>query len=207
MDLAIIYLSNSLNEWDVTRAIALVLHSEEFAPRRQDPYAVDRPINFRVKLNPSKAGGVGNDGSGTLTLPTVEAGQKFLRWVKDNPIKLEGKKLKFFRHGPALKYLALTLDKTPYMNPDLEEEHQKRVWELQDLLRVDTIQFGVFYRPRYPSNDTESLSPRAFSAEWEHNYVADSSIGWLAFEYDHKVIRLKVSVLYPCCSRTRLMNL
>jgi RNA-dependent RNA polymerase len=191
MDLGIKYLPGSVNEWDVTRVIALVVHSDEFAPRRQDPHAVDRPMNFRVQLNLSKAGGVGNDGTGTLTLPTVEAANKFLKWVNESPIKIAGKKVKFFRSRSARPYVALTLDKTPYVNPDLEEEHQKKVWELQDLLRVDAVQFGFFYRPKYPSNDREPLSPRAFSIEWEHSYVTES-IGWLAFEYDHKLIRLKV---------------
>lgn len=194
MDLAIIYLPCDVNDWDVTRAIAVVLHSDEFAPRRQDPYAVDRPINFRVKLNLSKAGGVGNDGTGTLTLPTPDAGNKFLKWVKESPIKIAGKKVKFYRCGPPRRDIAVTLEKTPYINPDLEEEHQKKVLDLQDLLRVDAIQFGFFYRPKYPSNDREPLTPRAFSIEWERNYVTES-IGWLAFEYDHKLIRLKVFIL------------
>ncbi|KAF8226752.1 RdRP-domain-containing protein [Tricholoma matsutake] len=191
MDLAIRYLPSSVNEWDVTRVIAQVVHSDEFTPRRQNPHAVDRPINFRVKLNPSKAGGVGNDGSGTLTLPTPEAGNRFLRWVDDRPIRIEGKKVKFRRSGHPMAHLAATLDKTPYVDPDLEEEHQKKVWELQDPLRVDAVQFGFFYRPKYPSNDRLPLSPRAFSIEWEHDCVTESS-GWLAFEYDHKVIRLKL---------------
>ena len=195
MDLAIKYLPGGVNEWDVTRVIAGVLHSDEFALRREDPNAVDRPINFRVKLNPSPAGGVGNDGSGKLTLPTVDAANKFLNWVRGSPIKIEGKRVKFFRYGIPERDLALTLDKTPYVNPDLEEEHQKKLWDLQDLLRVDAIQFGFFYRPNYPSNDREQLSPRAFSIEWERNYVTES-IGWLAFEYDHKLIRLKVSSIH-----------
>lgn len=192
MDLGILYLPSEVNEWTVTRCIASVLHSDEFAPRRhKEQNAVDRPINFRVKLNPSKAGGVGNDSTGTLTLPTAEVGNKFLKWIKETPIRIEGKKVRFVKHGFPHKGLALTLDKTPYINPDIEEERTQKLWDLQDLLRVDAVQFGIFYRPKYPSNDRESLSPRAFSVEWEHNYATES-IGWLAFEYDHKLIRIKV---------------
>jgi RNA-dependent RNA polymerase len=192
MDLGIVYLPSGVNEWTVTRYIAAVLHSDEFTPRRhQDMNSVDRPINFRVKLNLSKAGGVGNDSTGTLTLPTIEVGNKFLRWVKETPIKIEGKKVKFFRHGSPHKALALTLDKTPYINPDIEEERHQKLWDLQDLLRVDAVQFGLFYRPIYPSNDREPMSPRAFSIEWERDYITES-IGWLGFEYDHKLIRIKV---------------
>lgn len=197
MDLAIIYLPSDVNKWTVTRCIASVLHSDEFAPQRLEKQnAVDRPINFLVTLNPSKAGGVGNDGTGTLTLPTVEVGHKFLRWVKETPIKIEGKKVKFFKHGFPRKGLALTLDKTPYISPDIEEEHAQKLWDLQDLLRVDAVQFGIFYRPRYPSNDREPLTPRAFSIEWEHKCDTES-IGWLAFEYTHKLIRIKVREILP----------
>jgi RNA-dependent RNA polymerase len=200
MDFKIRYLHDELSEWDVTRAIACIVHSDEFTPRRQDPNAVDRPINFRVKLNPSKAGGVRNDGSGTLTLPTSDIGNKFHRWIQDSPLKMKGKKLKFFRLGlPKERGLAVTLDKTPFVNPDLEEEHQKKLWDLQDSFRVDTVQFGFFYRPKYPSNNSEPLSPRAFSIEWEHN-CATESIGWLSFEYEHKLIRLKVSSILDILS-------
>jgi RNA-dependent RNA polymerase len=192
MDFEIRYLPEDVNEWDVTRAIASIVHSDEFAPRRQDPYAVDRAINFRVKLNPSKAGGVRNDGSGRLTLPTADAGNKLAKWLKLSPLKIKGKKLKLIRLGhPKESGLAVTLDKTPFINPDLEEEHQKKLWDLQDSFRVDAVQFGFFYRPNYPSKDSEPLVPRAFSIEWEHDLT--ESTGWLSFEYDHKLIRLKVS--------------
>lgn len=191
MDLNIVFLPYGVNEWTITRIIATILHSEEFAPRQQDPHAVDRPINFRVKLNPSKAGGVGNDGSGILTLPTDSIGSKFLNWVKATPIKIEGKKIKFYRRGYPPPGLAITLDKTPYINPDIEEERHQKLWDLQDLFRLDAIQFGVFHRPKYPSKPEEPLTSRAFSIEWERTYVSES-IGWLGFEYDHKLIRIKV---------------
>ncbi|KAF5386830.1 hypothetical protein D9615_001534 [Tricholomella constricta] len=191
MDLKIVYLPYDVNEWTVTRKVATILHSEEFAPRRRDENAVDRPINFRVKLNPSKAGGVGNDGSGFLTLPTNEIGFKFLNWVKDSPLRIEGKKIKFYMHGSPPPYLALTLDKTPYINPDIEEERQQKLMDLGDQFRVDAVQFGLFYRPKYPSSPQERLSSRAFSVEWERKYTTES-IGWLAFEYDHKLIRISL---------------
>lgn len=195
MDVRIKYLPSGVNEWDVTRAVAKILHSEEFAPISDD----ERLINFKVKLNPSLAGGVRNDGTGTLTLPTTNVGNKFLNFVRDTPIKLEGKKVKFYkqeREPP--KWLALTLDKTPYIDPNIEEERQQKLWDLQDQLRVDAVQVGIFYRPSYPANDREPLRPRAFAIEWEKTYVQES-IGWLKFEYDHKLIRIKVH--FSCVNR------
>ncbi|GLB34759.1 putative RNA polymerase [Lyophyllum shimeji] len=191
MDLGIVYLPFDVNEWTVTRRVATILHSDEFAPRRRDDNAVERAINFKVKLNPSKAGGVGNDGTGILTLPTAEIGRKFLKWLEGNPLKIEKKKVKFYRRGNPPRGVALTLDKTPYINPDIEEEHQKKVWELRDQFRVDAVQFGVLYRPKYPSRLEEPLVTRAFSVEWERTYTSDS-MAWLAFEYNHKLIRISL---------------
>lgn len=204
MDLNILFLPHEVNQWNVTRIIASIVHSDEFTPRRHDPNAVDRPINFQVKLNESKAGGVGNDGSGVLTFPTESIAKKFLQWVKDVPLKIEGKKIKFYRRGCPREDIAITLDKTPYINPDIEEEHQQKVWDLKDYFRVDAVQFGVFYRPHYPTKPSEPLKSRAFSVEWERKYVTES-IGWLAFEYDHKLIRIKVLyVAKVLCARPKL---
>lgn len=55
-----------VNEWEVTRAIAAILHTED-AFRPAEPG--ERQINFKVALNKPPAG-VRNDGTGTLTLPS-----------------------------------------------------------------------------------------------------------------------------------------
>ncbi|KAG6851310.1 hypothetical protein H0H93_011746, partial [Arthromyces matolae] len=193
MNVQVVYLPREANDWTVMRSIASVVHSKEFAPRVDDDKTVHRPINFKVKLNPSKAGGVGNDGSGTVTFPTHEAGSKFLRWIKDTPLKIQGKKVKFFRGGNPHVHVAATLDKTPYINPDLEEEHEQKLWHLSQKFRVNVLQFGIFFRPTYPSNEKEPLKPRAFSVEWERRYDVNSE-AWLSFEYDHKLFRITVGL-------------
>ena len=195
MNLNIHYLPRDVNQWDVMRALAPILHSDEFAPRQSDPNKVDRPVNFRVKLKESKAGGVGNDGTGVLTLPTESLGNRFLFWIKEKPLKIQGKKIKFFRAGHAFQGVALTLDKTPYTNPDIEEERQNKLRDLQDHFRVDLVQFGVFYRPKYPSTPSEPLTSRAFSVEWEGKYTTHG-IAWLSFEYDHKLVRVRVRSVF-----------
>ncbi|KAF9465122.1 RNA dependent RNA polymerase-domain-containing protein [Collybia nuda] len=185
MDIAIIYLPRGVNQWTVTRSIASVLHSNEFAPRRPEEGVVDRPINFRFELNPTRAG------AGTLTLPTAEIGNKFLKWVENTPIRIEGKKVKFFFCGTPPTKISRTLDKTPYINPDLEEKHNKKLQALQDIGRlwVDAVQFGIFYQPKYPSSIREPLRPRAFSIEWEGNYESQ----WLTFDYDRQRIQITLS--------------
>lgn len=190
MNIGFKFAPTEYTEWDLTRTISKILHeSEDFVPRTED----ERLINFQVKLNPSLAGGIRSDGTGTLTVPTEKIGSKFLQHVYNNPVKIDKKKLKFFKDGSPPKGLALTLEKTPYIDPDLEEEHQKKLRALETRFRVDIVQFGVFYRPTYPSRNDERPCPRAFSIEWERNYSRESS-GWLTFEYDHKLIRITVSV-------------
>jgi len=189
MDIGIKYLPHEANEWQVTRAIASVLHSDDFAP-----VVPGRLINFRVKLKESAAGGVRNDGTGQLTLPTEQTGTRFLRHVADTPIKIDGRKLKFWKQNRSPHQgLAMTLQKTPYVDPDIEEDHQMKVWALETKLRVDTVQFGIFYRETYPPPGQKTPTPRSFSIEWERDYV--NSYARLAFEYDHKLIRITVSVL------------
>ena len=189
MEIGFKYAPNECNQWNLTRTFAGILHSENFAPRSED----ERLINFKVKLNKNPAGGVRSDGTGTLTVPSEKIGNKFLEHLRHNPLKIDKRKLKFFREGVPPKGLALTLEKTPYVNPDLEEQREKKLRALEARLRVDIVQFGTFYRPTYPSKDDDRLLPREFSIEWEGNYVKNS-IGWLTFEYDHKLIRITVSL-------------
>ena len=189
MNIGFKFAPNERSQWDLTRTFADILHSDSFAPRAED----ERLINFRVKLNKNPAGGVQSDGTGTLILPSEKIGNKLLGYLRNNPLKIDKKKLKFFRERDPPEGLALTLEKTPYVNPDLDEEREKKICALETRLRVDIVQFGIFYRLTYPSKDDEPLRPRAFSVEWEGNY-AKHSIGWLTFEYDHKLIRITVSL-------------
>jgi len=46
---------------------------------------------------------------------------------------------------------------------------------------------GAFYRVQ----GAPPSAPRAFSVEWECDLI-DSGLGWLKFEYEHKLIRAKV---------------
>ena len=207
MNIGFKYAPYEYTNWDLTRLFSKILHSKDFAPRTED----ERPMNFEVTVNPSRAGGVCSNGTGVLTVPVEKIGHKLLEYLHINPIKIDKRKLKFFREGSPPKGKALTLERTPYVDPDIEEEREKKLRALEARLRVDIVQFGIFYRPRYPSKDDEPLHPRAFSVEWEGNYVKHS-IGWLTFEYDHKLIRITVSLnlclclIYLCCSCSSEVN-
>ncbi|KDR73538.1 hypothetical protein GALMADRAFT_251265 [Galerina marginata CBS 339.88] len=188
MDVQIKYIPYDASQWDVTRAIAVILHSDDFAP-----VVEGRLINFAVRLEYIDKSSIRNNGKGLLTLPTEPTGIKFLAYVSDpnsDGVRINGKKLKFIRQTrPPPQGLVLTLRKTPYLNPDFQEERQAKVRIFDEtVLRVDTVQFGIFYQPSYPQGGKGQIPPRAFSVEWERDYI--NSYGCLKFEYDHKLIRL-----------------
>ncbi|KAH7923477.1 RdRP-domain-containing protein [Leucogyrophana mollusca] len=174
------------NEWAVTKAVAAVLHACP-GPFVSDPE--QKPINFRVKLNPGHSG-VRNDGTGRLILPS-KIGSRFARWLKSpesNQIRAGRKMLKFFRNGNHVpKDLAMTLEKALYIDPDLDQERQRKRAMLQVDFRIANLQIGTFYRPL----GARPGDSRAFSVEWDADLVS-SSLGWLKFEYDHKLLRAKI---------------
>ncbi|KAF5373803.1 hypothetical protein D9758_000837 [Tetrapyrgos nigripes] len=188
MEICIRYLPHQVNEWDLTRALALVLHSEPFLQRTEDERF--QKINFAVKVNPNKAGGLRNDGTGVLTLPTPSIGYRFLDYVKDTPFKMDTRKIKFFpsREKPGSSF-ALSLQKSAYIDPDIEEQRQEKIANLQDAIRVDIIQFGIYFRR--PSRPGEPLKSREYSTEWQRDYAKEST-AWLRFEYDHKLMRIEL---------------
>ncbi|KAF9481150.1 RdRP-domain-containing protein [Pholiota conissans] len=190
MDIGLKYLPREVNNWEVTRALAGIIHSEGFAPVDVD----GRVINFQVKLNDNPAGGVRNDGTGTLTLPSENIGRRFLAHVMKEPVTINGKRIKFFKHDkPPHSWLVKTLSKTPYINPDLEEERQDRMRTLDTRFCVEEVQFGIFYRDRYPVTDKERPHPRAFSIEWPvNNDPYRGATAWLRFDYDHKLFRIEM---------------
>ncbi|KAI0780590.1 RdRP-domain-containing protein [Trametes elegans] len=173
--------------WDVKRAFGAILHGEEFY-NASDPQT-PRAVNFRVLLNPG-AGGVQNNGSGSLILPNRKIGDRLMRRVYEDgkPVVINGRKLRLFRgKKPPGRGLRETLDKTPYLEPDEEEEREDKLRRLDLGLHVDKVQFGVFYR----QPQDRMTAPRIFSNEFEISH-RDKGAGLLWFEYDHKLIRIQL---------------
>jgi RNA-dependent RNA polymerase len=178
--------------WDVVRAIAEVLHSDEFRPHGA------RKENFKLILSKSNVSDYRNGGMGNLILANDSLAMKFLRYTEDEPIRIKEpatgrmKKIKFFidRSIPVQQGLIETLAKTRFIEPDKEEAHQKKLLEVEDQFRVDSVQFGIFYRDQYPPPG-QRVPPRSFSIESKKDLLNDE-VGWLKFEYDHKLIRITV---------------
>ncbi|KAI0094073.1 RdRP-domain-containing protein [Irpex rosettiformis] len=185
MELDLKHVPFEASNWDVKRAFGEALHGAEFY-NASDPKA--RPINFDVQLN--KSHGVQNNGTGVLTLPDRSVGQKLFKLSKTNelPVTVKGKKIYFTISGKKpMRKKAQTLEKTPYLPPEIEEEREEKLQKLDVGLHVDKLQFGVFYRERV---DLPEAS-RRFSNEYELSHK-DRSAGFLQIEYDHKLIRIRL---------------
>lgn len=89
------------------------------------------------------------------------------------------------------------LEKTPYLDPVIEEQLESKLEKLNVGLHVDKLQFGVYFR-RPGDPITKS---RLFSNEYEISHT-DKGAGMLEFEYKVKLIRIRVRILNPCWWRT-----
>ncbi|KAG1792180.1 RNA dependent RNA polymerase-domain-containing protein [Suillus plorans] len=178
-------------EYEVTKKIAEVLHACP-GPFVSDADAQHRPINFRVMLEKNECGGVRNKGFGSLRLPSKDVGLKFRRLVDGEDgvtIKVGKKRLKFAptnNHIPS--NMLVTLTKAPYVDPDIAQKRQEKIDALSSDFRIAKVQIGIFYRPECAG----PLDPRTFSVEWQSNLLRVNELGWLNFEYEHKLIRAKI---------------
>ncbi|KAG2067060.1 RdRP-domain-containing protein, partial [Suillus decipiens] len=189
MEFTIRNVDSEVTEYEVTKKIAEVLHACP-GPFVSDADAQQRLINFRVTLEKNECGGVRNKGFGSLRLPSKDVGLKFRRLVDGEDgitIKVGKKRLKFIPANKPIPSSALvTLAKAPYVDPDIAQKRQEKIDALSSYFRIAKVQIGIFYRPK----DATPSDPRAFSVEWQIDLLG--GLGWLNFEYEHKLIRAKV---------------
>jgi RNA-dependent RNA polymerase len=93
--------------------------------------------------------------------------------------------LKFFPAGRPPRKITESLQKVPFVDPDVEQERERKIAELNDSVRIALVQVGVFYSVPHSQS-------RAFSVEWEHDCIAKDA-AWLRMHYDFRVIRITVS--------------
>lgn len=73
--------------YDVTRAIAEILHSESFVATYRTRQS--RPVNFQVVLSPDTVtNSIRNGGTGILTIPYLQLAKKFLIYLHTRRIKV-----------------------------------------------------------------------------------------------------------------------
>ncbi|KIK67671.1 hypothetical protein GYMLUDRAFT_215812 [Collybiopsis luxurians FD-317 M1] len=172
-----------VDRWDLIKAVANCLHKPPFRQPRPD-----RKLNFILYLFQNERGGVHN-GSGVLKVPSGKIARQFLEQVKRQPIKLGGSKIRFRdRNRWTSNRETATLQKAPFVDPDLEKDRQWRKEELEQGpgLRVVKVQFGILFQdPR-----AQPGASRKYSIEWEKEY-SEAGQAWLKFVFDHKLIKIE----------------
>ncbi|EIN07212.1 RdRP-domain-containing protein [Punctularia strigosozonata HHB-11173 SS5] len=183
MELCIERVPHTATVYEVTKLLAAqALHTEAFIDR-DDP--MSRLMNFKVFLEPAGYG-VQNKGYGYLVLPTAKAAEKFLRLARDNPIRMNGRKLWFSKSGKKpTKAIIQQLLKAPYVDPDIDEERQRLETVLDEHLRVASVQFGVYHRKTPQSS-------REFSVEWNKDFLSNGHVAWVKLHYSHKCMRVQL---------------
>ncbi len=140
MNVGLLSLPTTVSDRDVTKELSKVLHSPEF--RRIDN---GRLFNFKVILNLNERMGLRNNGTGMVQLPTKEIGNKFYSWAKTTPIQIQEKTIRLGRRSEPLPRDAWALQRTPFIDPALEDEYEDKCQKLQGQIRVDAVQFGVLH--------------------------------------------------------------
>ncbi|KAM6501154.1 hypothetical protein JOM56_004168 [Amanita muscaria] len=105
-------------ESDLARLLMDILHTEGFFPPPPKSQ-----VNLKVVLDYPE-----NGITGAVTVQS-DVARKFLRWVKENPIEVDGNKLRFYIIGRARGRLTKFVLKTSFINPDEEKGQQIKLPE------------------------------------------------------------------------------
>ncbi|KAK7041563.1 hypothetical protein VNI00_009150 [Paramarasmius palmivorus] len=180
--------------WDITRVEFIhqiakdILHNDEFLPISSSD---ERRINFHVKLNHNDAGGIGNNGTGILILPTRAIGSKFLAWIRSKAFVVKERPIRFYQADrPPSEKMVSNLTRTHFIDPAGEEKRLNIVRELSDgRISVDSVQFGVFFQPtsRKGPGKPVNCPSTEFSVESAINKQAS-----LYFDYNRKAIQVTI---------------
>src|SRR5882757_2995043 len=141
---------------DVEAQIANILHSPEYAQYSSS----NLPMNLDVRLFPDKRGTNAHRGIGTLTLPTVEVGSKFLNdfggFFPRKTLIVGSKTIKFRASvKPPQPDVIGSITHLPYLDPHAVEEKGARKSKLKvNTVPISSIQFGWECRDE------------VFSSEW-----------------------------------------
>ncbi|KAL0581131.1 hypothetical protein V5O48_000920 [Marasmius crinis-equi] len=182
MDITIRSLPYSATVGEVKKILAeKILHNPQF----QSPSADGRRINFAVELEPNEQNPTRNNGSGCLTLPTIEIGSRFLDTIQGQQVEMEGRKLRFYplRRRRATDADIVALQSMTYEDPTVEEDRLKTLYDLsRESLLVDAAHLGVFASTT--STRGKQIN-RCYSVEWK-----GGKAGRLEFDYDKKAFRV-----------------
>jgi RNA-dependent RNA polymerase len=191
MELNISQIDTKASKWDVTRAIAAVLHEKPGPPFFEYGGSPGRKLNFKVALNEGPSS-LRNNGTGLLTVPSEKVGHKLLGWLRKprNRICVLGKpiKLREAKTRPS-PYRIMTLEKAPYVEPNKEERLEKLEAALKEVLDSTEVQIGTLSAGRCSQPNL-----RKFWIEYRDSYAQGQRLARLKFEWKTKQLCLVVSI-------------
>ncbi|KAH9940437.1 RdRP-domain-containing protein [Epithele typhae] len=184
MEILIEDLPFTATRWEVKHAFGEILHNPPF----YDPCSSNRPENIHVYLEES-TNCLPNNGKGSVILSNRALGQDFFRWAtkRGSPgVCVGGRRLFLKMKGGSLsksnKAKVRELLKTPYVQPLDEQNRLQRLDEISAVVvKLDTIQFGVYFR----RDGDPNTANRTFSAEHEISRE-DTVSGELIYNYNRK---------------------
>ena len=196
MELQIRYIPEIADKWEVVRAISSVVHSDSFieAMREKNIQLVkgNMPLecmNFDVELDMDINRGLRNKTTGTLLLCQQEIASLFLQRVTtDQPVRVQGKKLKFHRKAwdmatETVKRVSI-LEKTRFIDPGMQEKRATIAFHLEHgYTTVRALHLGFIIKEG---------STKIFSSEFKLQ-----KYGQLRIDYDKKLFRIVVRVPQP----------
>ena len=119
MELNLNYVHFDATQYQVIKAFEGVLHGPDlFDPNDTTRWPRGRPPNFQVRLNKSIAGGVGNDGTGTLTLHSRAFGERLRKWLREegHNVKVLGQRIRISHSKRGVPdHIREMLDKSIYV--------------------------------------------------------------------------------------------
>ena len=170
-------ISYSVAHHQLVEELAKVLHKPPYTE------ASALPLNFHVHLFKDRGGLKRHSGSGALTLPTSDAGARFLadygNLFLPMPINNGGRRIKFMKSKRAARpEVVKSITSRPYIDPKTMEEKERKDKVLASgEVSIDTIQFGWECRDLI------------FSIEWEQTFKGAC---FLTFDGERREIRIKI---------------
>ena len=189
MELELKWIHADADVYDVRKAVAAVLHGPDF----YDPNDRDhkgRVPNFIITMGESPAGRIHN-GKAFLRVG-FRLGERLFRWNREseeNRIVVKGRRLKIFKtYNNVPPDVKQTLEKALYIDPE-QDKLRSQIEEQSKLvrLRIDRVQFGVWYKPSGPHGQR-----RSFSVEHEREFLSNSA-AYIYIVYEHKLLHIDVS--------------
>ena len=189
MELELKWIRADADVYDVRKAVAAVLHGPDF----YDPNDRDhkgRVPNFIITMGESPAGHIHN-GKAFLHVGS-NLGERLFRWNREseeNSIVVKGRRLKIFKtYNNVPPDVKQTLDKALYIDPE-QDKLRSQIEEQSRLvrLRIDRVQFGVWYKPSGSHGQR-----RSFSVEHEREFLSNSA-AYIDLQYERKLIHIDVS--------------